>query len=137
MIWPPAFSIFSLADALNLWAEIFNPLVSSPSPRTFENVVLALDQPPGLERVGADFLARLEAPLKVPHVDRGHFQREPVMEAALGNAADQGHLAAFEHAQGVIARAQPLALVALAGRLAQAGAGASAKALRDLLQWTP
>src|SRR4051812_23842249 len=32
---PPAFLIFSSAEALNLWAVIFNFLLSSPLPRTF------------------------------------------------------------------------------------------------------
>ena len=34
---PPAFSIFSRADLLKRWAEIFSFLVSSPSPRIFSS----------------------------------------------------------------------------------------------------
>ena len=63
----------------------------------------------------------------------GHFQGELVVEAALGNAADQRHLTAFENGQGIVTGAGALALVAFAGRLAQARADAATEPLARLV----
>ena len=63
------------------------------------------------------------------HVDDLQGLGENVVEAALGNAARQRHLAAFKADADAAAGAGLLALVATAGGLTVAGAGAAALAL--------
>ena len=70
-----------------------------------------------------EFLERLEIDRRIADLERG------VIEAALGQAADEGHLAAFEAEPDAAAGAGLLAFVALAAGLAVAGAFAAAEAL--------
>src|SRR5450759_2812426 len=71
-------------------------------------------------------VARLEHALQSLDADRRPLLAEDVRESALRYAAVKRHLAAFVAAQVRIAAAGVLALMALARRLAEAGAGAAA-----------
>ena len=69
------------------------------------------------------------ARFQVAQVDDVEFLLENVGEAALGQAAHQGHLAAFEAAAVAVAGAGLLAVAAAAGVDAVARAGAAAHPL--------
>src|SRR5699024_5648121 len=62
-------------------------------------------------------------------IDRNDLLREDIVETSLRDSSLQRHLAAFEAGTEAVTRSCLLALVALAGRLAVAGAVASADAL--------
>ncbi len=127
---PPFASIFFRADAENLWAWTVLAAASSPRPRTLTRSEGRLDEPGGDEVLDADL--RLGDPGQAVEVDDGVFGPEDVGEAALRDAADEGHLAALEVALAGIAAALELALAAAAGRLAPAGAGPAADPLAVL-----
>src|SRR5205085_430234 len=90
----------------------------------------AFGQAGRLERLGVHRRAGVEA-VEVADVDDVVILvPRRVTEAALGDAAEQGHLPAFEHRRRHLgAGAGPLALGAARGGLAHAGADAAADAL--------
>ena len=112
---PPAFSIFSLADAENAWALTVNFLVSSPSPRILTRVERRGTRPAALQRREVDRAPAAKRSSSVAHVDREDLLAEGVLEAALREAALHRHLTALEaEARAVVAGAGLLALDALA-----------------------
>ena len=101
--------------------------------KNFDTVVFAADELCLEERRFVDGGAILE-PVEIGEIDDGVFFFEGgVVEAALGQAADEGHLAAFESEADRAAGAGFLAFVPLAGGLAFAGAFAVAEALGAML----
>src|SRR5690242_18117495 len=96
-------------------------------PQQLHRMVGAADQPGAEQRVGRHLHALLED-REVPHVHHLRRLLERIGEAALGNATDQGHLAALEPGPRLAARARGLSLAALARRLAQPRAGTAAHA---------
>ena len=90
---------------------------------------MPLTRPGGAEGFLVDHAGDIEL-LEFAEVDRGVDDAELlVVEAALGQAADEGHLSAFEAEADAAAGAGLLALVALAAGLAVAGAFAATEAL--------
>src|SRR5690606_29197313 len=69
---------------------------------------------------------------EIPHVDDLVLHPVQVREAALGNPADERHLAAFGARMDAATRARLLTLLAAAGRLTVAGARSAPLALRGL-----
>jgi len=114
------------ADFVDGDGELFGKVAVA---QDFDAVVFAADEF-GLEEPGfVDGGAILEA-VEIGEVDDGVFALEGgVIETALGETADEGHLAALETETDGSAGACLLALVTLAGGLALAGAFAMAEAL--------
>ena len=126
---PPAFSIFSLAEALMASTLSESFLVISPSPRILTPSQVPLTRPAFAQAFSSIEPACVER-LELAEVDRRVGDLElRVVETALGQTADEGHLAAFETEADAAAGAGLLALVALAAGLAVAGAFAAAEAL--------
>ena len=123
----------SWALALNLWARTVRALVRSPLARTLTPSRQLLDHAPLQQDLGGHDGARLEE-LELLEVHLGVLLAEAgVGEAALGHAAMQRHLAAFEARALAEAAAALLALLAAARGLAEAAARAAAHALLGLV----
>ena len=86
---PPAFSIFSSADWLKRWAEILSFLVSSPSPRIFSSSKRPLARCLARSDSIVTSSPLLNSGVELADVDRRDDLGPGVVEAALGNAADQ------------------------------------------------
>ena len=94
-ILPPALVIFSSADLENLCACTVSAVFNSPSPRTLIRSFLCTT-PILMQEFRRNVLfAQLGQPVQVHDLI---FLAENVGEAALGQAAMQRHLAAFEAA---------------------------------------
>ena len=93
----------------------------------------AVDQTASVDVFEGDFLLVGEGGQEAIEVNDfvSHLEQS-VLEATLGQTALQGHLAAFETGTDTAAGTGVLALVALAGGAAEAGAGATADALAAL-----
>ena len=117
---PPLASILALADALNACALTVSFRVSSPSPRILMPAAAAVRQPRAPQRRFVHARAVLEA------VERLEVHRQVargmagVVKAALGDAPDQGHLAALKTDADRTAGAGGLALAAASAGLAVA-----------------
>jgi hypothetical protein len=98
-----------------------------------------LHRPVAARQAGVAQHLRVDAALEVlarrqvADVDHRVDGAEDVGEAPLRHPADERHLAALEARTAAVAAARLLALLAAAGGLAQAGAGAAADALALLL----
>ena len=126
---PPAFSIFSLAEAENASALTVNFLVSSPSPRIFTACELRGTRPAPCSAARSTVPPAKRSSSRAD-VDREDLLAEGVLEALLREAALHRHLTALEaEARAVVAGAGLLALDALARLLAGARARTAADAL--------
>ena len=129
---PPAASILVRADLLNLWAVTVMAACRSPFAEDL-HLLAGMDESVLGQQLGSYCLAERGESGDVDHRVLG---AEAVGEAALGDAPDERHLAALETGTVAVAGARLLALVTLAGGLAEAGARAATDALaRVLAAW--